>query len=123
MQTELLTVLVIEDSPEDIRLIRDMLDQEPSGRYNLLYANRLDSGLERLAKGGISTVLLDLSLPDSNGIDTFNRVHAHSPDVPIIVLTALNDRSIGAEILRAGGQDFLDKGFVSHYRLGGAADQ
>jgi len=112
MSDKLITVLVIEDNPGDARLIRDVLEDEAPTQLKLEHVTRLDAGLARLAEGGIDVALLDLSLPDSQGIDTFNQVRAHSPQVPIVVLTGLNDETVEAETLRAGGQDYLNKGVL-----------
>jgi signal transduction histidine kinase len=108
-----ISVLLIEDNPADSRLIRELLEDEPSVRFELKHATNLETGLERLALGDIDAVLLDLSLPDSQGIETFNHVHAYAPQVPIVVLTGLKDDVLAAETLRAGGQDFLNKGAMN----------
>jgi signal transduction histidine kinase len=108
-----ITVLLVEDNPGDARLIREILEEETSSRFNLVHATQLETGLERLAQGDIDVALVDLALPDSQGIDTFNQVHAHSPDVPIVVLTGLKDDAVAAQVLRAGAQDFLTKGLLN----------
>jgi DNA-binding response OmpR family regulator len=59
-------------------------------------------------------ILLDLALPDSQGLDTFSKVRAHAPDVPIVVLTGLRDDRVAAEVLEAGGQDYLVKGALNY---------
>jgi diguanylate cyclase (GGDEF)-like protein len=71
---------------------------------------RLAQGLERLGAGGIALVLLDLSLPDSLGLDTFAKVYAHSPTVPIIVLTGNDDQTVALSAVKSGAQDYLVKG-------------
>jgi len=109
MSDKLITVLMIEDNPGDARLIREILEDEISNRLRLEHVSRLDAALGRLSEGGIDVALLDLSLPDSQGIDTFNQVRAHAPQVPIVVLTGLADEAVAAETLRAGGQDYLNK--------------
>jgi len=110
MTEKRLTVLLIEDNSGDARLIREVLEEDSSTRLKLIHVTELRTGLERLAEGGIDVVLLDLSLPDSQGIDTFNQAHAHSPHVPIVVLTGHNDDGLASATLQAGGQDFLNKG-------------
>ena len=87
-------VLLIEDNPGDARLIEEMIREEPSAPFNLHYVDRLASGLEHLSTGETGLVLLDLSLPDSMGLETFARVYAHSPTVPIIVLTGNDDQTV-----------------------------
>jgi len=106
------TILLIEDNPGDVRLIREYLSE--SSRMRLEVATRLETGLERLASGGIDVVLLDLSLPDSHGFDTFRQVHTRTPHVPIVVLTALDNDAVVAETLREGGQDYLLKTHLDH---------
>jgi PAS domain S-box-containing protein len=110
-------VLLIEDNPGDARLIREMLAEERGATFDLERADRLSTGLERLAKGEIDVVLLDLSLPDSRALDTFTRVHAQAPEVPIVVLTSLDDEELAVKAVRKGAQDYLVKGHVDEYLL------
>ncbi|MGE5526408.1 MAG: putative bifunctional diguanylate cyclase/phosphodiesterase [Rhodospirillaceae bacterium] len=103
------TILLIEDNPGDARLIREMLAEgEPA--FRLEAVDRLARGLEFLKTGAASLVLLDLSLPDSFGIDTFMRVYEHAPKVPIIVLTGNDDRTVALSAVKTGAQDYLVKG-------------
>ena len=102
-------VLLIEDNPGDARLIGEMLAQEPEAPFRLQWVGRLASGLERLAAGDTALVLLDLSLPDSIGLETFARVYEHSPNVPIIVLTGNDDRELAVSAVKSGAQDYLVK--------------
>jgi PAS domain S-box-containing protein len=110
-------VLLIEDNPGDARLIREMLVKERGAPFDLERADCLSTGLERLAAGGIDVALLDLSLPDSRGFDTFARVHAQAPEVPIVVLTSLDDEELAVKAVRKGAQDYLVKGHVDEYLL------
>jgi signal transduction histidine kinase len=114
MNEQTITVLLIEDSAADIRLIRELLQEERTVRYEIVQVSELELGLKRLAEGNIDAVLLDLTLPDSQGIDSFYRVHAHSPELPIVVLTGLKDDLLAAELLRGGAQDFLIKGSINY---------
>jgi diguanylate cyclase (GGDEF)-like protein len=110
-ETESLTqsVLLIEDNPGDARLIREMLAEDPGAPFALRCAERLASGIELLGAEPPALVLLDLSLPDSFGLDTFARVYAHSPGVPIIVLTGNDDHTVALAAVKAGAQDYLVK--------------
>ena len=103
-------VLLIEDNPGDARLIREMLAEDPGAPFALHFADRLARGLEHLASNQTGLVLLDLSLPDSFGLDTFAKVFAHSPDVPIIVLTGNDDQRVALSAVKGGAQDYLVKG-------------
>ena len=102
-------VLLIEDNPGDARLIQEMIREDPAAPFNVLCADRLSRGLEHLAGGETGLVLLDLSLPDSMGLETFSRVYAHSPTVPIIVLTGNDDQTIALSAVKGGAQDYLVK--------------
>src|SRR5436190_23956240 len=88
------SVLLIEDNPGDARLIQFMIQEAGSNLFQVEHVHRLSAGLERLASGGIGLVLSDLSLPDSQGLETFAQLHAKAPHVPIIVLSGLNDSSL-----------------------------
>jgi DNA-binding response OmpR family regulator len=110
-----LKVLLIEDNPGDARLIRESLTESREVRgssFNLEYADRLSVGLARLAEGGIDAILLDLSLPDSHGLDTLSKMYVQAPGVPILVLTGLDDETIGLEAVQNGAQDYLVKGQI-----------
>jgi diguanylate cyclase (GGDEF)-like protein len=108
--TERQRVLLIEDNPGDVRLIREMLSEGEDGLFELECVGRLAQGLEYLSTRAAGVVLLDLSLPDSYGFDTFLRVYAHSPKVPIIVLTGHDDQKIALSAVKTGAQDYLVKG-------------
>jgi signal transduction histidine kinase len=117
---EVRTVLLIEDNPADARLIREMLAEARGARFRLECADRLTAGLERLARGGVEVVLLDLSLPESQGLDSFLRVQAHSPAMPVVVLTGSDDEELGDRAVQSGAQDYLIKGQVDGPLLGRA---
>jgi diguanylate cyclase (GGDEF)-like protein len=110
-------VLLIEDNPGDARLIREMLSEGEDGLFELDCVGRLSQGLEYLAARGAGVVLLDLSLPDSYGFDTFLKVYAHSPKVPIIVLTGNDDQTVALSAVKTGAQDFLVKGKIDRELL------
>jgi diguanylate cyclase (GGDEF)-like protein len=87
-----------------------MIREDPAAPFRLRHADRLANGLEHLAGGETGLVLLDLSLPDSMGLETFSRVYAHSPTVPIIVLTGNDDQTVALSAVKGGAQDYLVKG-------------
>jgi len=105
-------VLLVEDNPGDARLIREMLAEAKNVSFDLEHFDRLETGLERLSKGGIDVSLVDLSLPDSQGVDTVRKMYSHAPEVPMIVLTGLGDETLINKIMQEGTQDYLIKGQV-----------
>jgi len=112
MENEEIKVLLIEDNPGDARLIQEMLTEAGEAWFQVEYADRLSRGLEHLKNGGVDVVLLDLSLPDSQGLDTFEKVQAQAPAVPVVVLTGFDDETLAVEAMRHGAQDYLVKGDV-----------
>ncbi len=101
-------VLLIEDNPGDADYIRALLSGK-TGRVDVAYADRLSSGIEHLAKEKFTLVISDLGLPDSQGIETFIRIHTLYPDLPVIVLTGLHDEELAMRAVRSGAQDYLVK--------------
>ena len=112
MKDESVKALLIEDDKYDALIIREMLSRAKGDRFDLEWVNRLSTGLERLAEGGIDAVLLDLGLPDSQGLETLSRANAQAPEVPVVVLTGFADEMLAVEAVRAGAQDYLVKGQV-----------
>lgn len=112
IQNAKLKVLLIEDSPGDARLMRELLTSAPGPSFEVEHHDLLSTGLDRLAQGDIAVVLLDLSLPDSLGLETFARVHGCAPQVPIIVLSGQDDESLAIKTVHEGAQDYLVKGQV-----------
>jgi len=105
-------VLLIEDNPGDARLIEMMLAEADSDSFEVRHVDRLEHGLRELGNGSIDIVLSDLSVPDSHGLETFQRLHARAPHVPIIVLSGLNDTTVALNAVHQGAQDYLIKGEV-----------
>ncbi len=112
-----LKLLLIEDNPGDARLIELMLSDAGDNLFELEHVERLEQGLQRLTLGGIEVVLADLSLPDSHGLETFAKLHAQAPTVPIIVLSGLNDTTLAVQAVHEGAQDYLVKGQVDSHLL------
>jgi PAS domain S-box-containing protein len=106
-------ILLVEDSPGDTRLLQVMLAEADSLKLRMTHADRLSTGLRHLAEATIDVVLLDLSLPDSHGLDTLVRMHAAAKGVPIVVLTSVEDETLGVTLVQAGAQDYLVKGQVT----------
>ena len=104
-------ILLVEDNPADARLVKEML-RETGEPIALIHAERLSQAIGYLRQQGFSAILLDLRLPDSEGLATFTRAHAEAPDTPIVVLTGLHDEDLAVKALREGAQDYLVKGQV-----------
>ena len=117
MKTKELKVLLIEDNPGDVRLIREMLPSENSHRIDLSVATKLQTGLKLLQEKEINIILLDLGLPDSQGLTTLEKAQAVVDSIPIVVLTGLEDEEIGVQAIRQGAQDYLVKGQVNDVLL------
>jgi PAS domain S-box-containing protein len=107
-----LKVLLIEDNPGDARLIREYLADPAGATFTLEHRSTLATGLERLSQGGIDLVLLDLSLPDSPMPETFQRTQTTAPQVPIIVMSGLDDEQFAIQTVQEGAQDYLVKSYV-----------
>ncbi|HEX2619718.1 MAG TPA: response regulator, partial [Phototrophicaceae bacterium] len=110
----LIRALLIEDNRGDARLIREMLAQARQVTIRLDIMETLNDGLLQLAETGYAydIILLDLTLPDSMGLDTLINVRTHAPDVAIIVMTGTDDENLGIQAVRHGAQDYLIKGDV-----------
>ncbi len=110
---ERIKVLLIEDNPADAVFIEEILKEAKDFSFDVEWKERLSIGLERLAKKGVDIVLLDLNLPDSKGFNTFTRTLAQAPEIPIIVLTGLDDETLAIRAVRTGAQDYLIKKHVN----------
>lgn len=109
-------VLVVEDNYGDLALIRLMLGADKSVRFEVIHASKLAAALDMLARNP-DIMLLDLSLPDSDGLETLQSVRARDPNIPIIILTGAEDRQKAVETLANGAQDYLVKGKADGYLL------
>lgn len=118
MEGTRISVLLIEDDPDHADLIRRHLTSAKDRSFVVEHEPRLSLGLERLARGGIDAVLLDILLPDSEQGSTIPRIVAEAPDVPVVVLTSLDDLDLGTRAVQQGAQDYLVKTEMSGELLG-----
>jgi DNA-binding response OmpR family regulator len=102
-------VLLIEDNPADATLVREYLKEAHPVVFKLEKAKRMDEALEKLDSEKFDVILLDLSLPDSSGIQTFERVAKPARRTPIIVLTGMEDTETEAKLVTLGARDYLRK--------------
>jgi phosphoserine phosphatase RsbU/P len=110
-------VLLIEDNPGDARLIEEMLAETDGDAFRVECVSKLAAGLERLDQDQFDVVLLDLSLPDSHGLNTFSAVHDRVRNAPVIVMSGLDDATTALTAVQAGAQDYLVKGHVDGHLL------
>ncbi|MBU1086756.1 MAG: response regulator [Candidatus Omnitrophica bacterium] len=110
MKDNTLAVLLVEDNPEVASLMCAMLKKAKSVRFDVTTADTLESGLNLLRTQDFDGILLDLTLPDSNGLETVRSVHAQAANIPIIVLTGVDDEHIATNAVREGAQDYIVKG-------------
>lgn len=113
MDTANIKILLVEDNPGDALLAQAFLAEDLSRQFELLTADQLGAALPLLEQGGIAAVLLDLQLPDGEGLETLTRIHAAAPDIPIVVLSAIEDESLAIKSVQLGAQDFLVKGNIN----------
>lgn len=106
-------VLLVEEDPAALEVLQEALSAGDEERYQTEWVGELGLALQRLSLGGVDVVLLDLNLPDSEGLATFERANAFAPDVPIVVLTSVDDQSLALRTVQGGAQDYLVKGTVA----------
>ena len=106
------TVLLIEDSPGDARLLREMLNEQASHDIELTHVDRMSEAEKYLAAHAVDIVLLDLGLPDVQGLEAVRRARAAAPGTTLVVLTGLDDELLAAQAMQEGAQDYLIKGQI-----------
>jgi len=111
MSADVISALLVEDNPADVALLMKLLKDNDIKSWQITHAKRLKPALEHLHE--IDVILLDLSLPDSQGLETVTQVQTAFPHLPIIVLTGLQDESFARQAVAQGAQDYLVKGQVS----------
>ena len=106
-------ILVVEDSPSDAGLLKEELMQTDRGTFDLFFQDNLEGALDILEKEKFDAILLDLTLPGSSGLDTFNRVKNKASFTPILILTGFDNDMLAEQALNCGAQDFIIKGKYS----------
>jgi len=110
-------ILLVEDNPADADLLQEILEDAEEMPWSLTHVEQLKTALSTVQNNDFDVVLLDLSLPDKQGLGTVAKTHETVPDLPIVVLTGLNDKVTALEALRQGAQDYLVKGKIDHELL------
>ncbi len=106
------TVLLVEDNPGDARLLREMFNEHDAHNSELKHVQCMSEAENYLAGHAVDLILLDLGLPDAQGLEAIRRVHTAAPLVPLVVLTGLDDELLAAQALQEGAQDYLIKGQI-----------
>jgi len=110
MDTKEFQVLLVEDNATDALIVEDELAHTPGAQFSVVHLDHLSDALARLEVQHFDVVLLDLSLPDSHGLETFSRLHRAAVEVPIVVLSGRADEDLAVKAVQAGAQDYLVKG-------------
>src|SRR5580692_10732643 len=105
-------LLLVEDNPGDARLLREMFQEQGSHNTELTHVERISEAEKHLAEHAFDIIVLDLGLPDAQGLGAIRRAHAAAPRIPLVVLTGLDDESLAAQSLHEGAQDYLIKGQI-----------
>jgi diguanylate cyclase (GGDEF)-like protein/PAS domain S-box-containing protein len=105
-------LLLVEDNPGDARLLREMLDEQQSHKTMMTHADCMSQAEMYLAKGAFDIILLDLGLPDAQGLAAVRRARAAAPRMPLVVLTGTDDELLAGQALQEGAQDYLIKGQI-----------
>ena len=108
----MIPVLLVEDSPSDARLLEEFLEEVSATEFELTHVQRLAEAQDRLQEKRFEVVLLDLGLPDSQGLNGLEKINTLAPGTAIIVLTGLKDEEVALKALHEGAQDYLMKGQV-----------
>lgn len=106
-------LLLVEDSPGDVRLFAEMIAEARAFQFELEHRDTIDKALGFLSGTCPDMIVLDLGLPDGGGVDAIRRVQRAAPNVPLVVLTGLDDEAAAIQALHAGAQDYLIKGQMS----------
>jgi diguanylate cyclase (GGDEF)-like protein len=110
MHSDKISILLIEDNIPDSRLIKEFLSGASDGTYHIEYAGRLSEAIKKILENKFDAALLDLNLPDSEGLNTVYGIIQRDNNIPLIILTGLDDLSIATKSLSEGVQDYLVKG-------------
>jgi two-component system cell cycle sensor histidine kinase/response regulator CckA len=113
MAEQSINVLLVEDSLADVRLLLEFLKEVPTNPFQVTQCDRLESALKNLIETRFDIILLDLTLPDSVGLETLVRIHRQVPAVPVVILTGLDDEIVTLRAMQEGAQDYLVKGQVT----------
>lgn len=110
-------ILLVEDNPGDVRLVEVMLDQPSNSGFRLTCVNNMAEAITAIGSNGFDVALLDMSLPDGEGIENITRLKSRAPSMPIVVMTGRADEAFAINAVKAGAQDYLVKGQIDELQL------
>jgi signal transduction histidine kinase len=110
MNSETIKILLVEDNLGDADLLQEILEEATASEFEVTHTSYLRDAFDRLENQPFDAILLDLSLPDSQGLETLVKLQTERPDFPIVVITGLNDEQLAVNAVRQGAQDYLVKG-------------
>ena len=117
MAEKRIKILLVEDDPDDVWVMRNLLSDRWDEPYDMVQVELLSTAVERCEEDRFDVILLDLSLPDSAGLETFFTMHAHADDVPIVVLSGQSDETVAVKAVQAGAEDYIVKGQINDRML------
>jgi two-component system, cell cycle sensor histidine kinase and response regulator CckA len=117
MDNETIQVLLVEDSPSDAMIVQEALSEVSGVRFAVTHVERLSEALQILGQRRFAVVLLDLSLPDSEGFGTFTQLRDAASDIPVVVLSGRTDEVLAVRAVQSGAQDYLVKGHLEEQVL------
>jgi DNA-binding response OmpR family regulator len=112
MYQKAIRILLVEDNAGDARLMREMLKDPAAWKYDVTHRESMAKAETHLGANPVDIVLLDLGLPDTQGLQAVRRAHAAAPRLPLVVLTGMDDETLAAQALQEGAQDYLIKGQI-----------
>lgn len=119
MPNKIIRCLLVEDNPIDAKLVESMLIKAISHQMQIqvVLAQNLQEAKSSLEQGWFDVIVLDLRLPDSEGIDTFREIYKKALKIPVIILTAVDDESLAIQTIKEGAQDYMIKGQINERQL------
>ena len=117
MMNKVIDILLVEDNPDDEKFIESILSDSTREHLHINCVTNLKEAIRCVKKHDYHIILLELSLPDSEGLDTLMQIDAESPDTPIIVLTGNENTQLGIEAVQIGAQDYLPKADITGQML------
>ncbi|GJM04655.1 MAG: hypothetical protein DHS20C09_06460 [marine bacterium B5-7] len=114
---EVTNILLVEDNPGDARLVEIMLNQPGHSDFRLTCSKTMAEAVNEISKNGFDAALLDMSLPDGDGIENIARLKSRAPSLPIVVMTGRKDEEFAIDAVKAGAQDYLVKGQIDELQL------